>query len=135
MRGHRCTPDVVQPLEHLHPASGSGQVGGGYQAVVPAADDDDVGPGHRSAKVALDLTGRAHPRRSGIAAGLPQGPALPQQVPALVERHFQGAQPLMLLGFVDLAVLQLGTQLLLLGDQLVDPSENVLVLGHASRLR
>jgi hypothetical protein len=32
-------------------------------------------------------------------------------------------------------VLQLGTQLLLLGDQLVDLSENVLVLSHRSRLR
>jgi hypothetical protein len=32
-------------------------------------------------------------------------------------------------------VLQLGSQLLLLGDQLVDLRENVLVLGHESRLR
>jgi hypothetical protein len=32
-------------------------------------------------------------------------------------------------------VLQLAAQLLLLGDQLVDLSENVLVLGHESRLR
>ena len=43
VRGHRGAADVVQPLEHLHPASGTGQVGGGDQAVVPAADDDDVG--------------------------------------------------------------------------------------------
>jgi hypothetical protein len=81
-----------------------------------------------SAKVALDFIARPNPRRSGIAAGLAKGPALPQQVPALVELYFHGAQPLMLLGFVDLAVLQLGAQLLLLGDQLVDLSENVLVL-------
>jgi hypothetical protein len=32
-------------------------------------------------------------------------------------------------------VLQLAAQLLFLGDQLVDLSENVLVLGHESRLR
>jgi hypothetical protein len=32
-------------------------------------------------------------------------------------------------------VLQLGPQLLFLGDELVDLSENVLVGGHGSRLR
>ena len=40
----------------------------------------------------------------------------------------------MLLGFVDLVVLQLVAKLLLLGDQLVDLSENVLVLSHGSSL-
>jgi len=126
---------VVEPLEHLHPASGTGQVGGGDQAVVPAADNNDIGPLHRSAKVALDLTGWAQSRRSGIAAGLAQRPALPQQIPALIEFHFHGAEALVLLGFVDLMVLQLVAQLLLLGDQLVYLSENVLVLRHESRLR
>jgi len=126
---------VVEPLEHLHPASGTGQVGGGDQAVVPAADNNDIGPLHRSAKVALDLTGWAQSRRSGIAAGLAQRPALPQQIPALIEFHFHGAEALVLLGFVDLMVLQLVAQLLLLGDQLVYLSENVLVLAHESRLR
>ena len=42
MRGHRGTADVVQSLEHLDPASRTGQVGGGHQAVVPAADYHDV---------------------------------------------------------------------------------------------
>ena len=135
MRGYRGASDVVEPLEHLHPASGTGQVGGGDQAVVPAADNNDIGPLHRSAKVALDLTGWAQSRRSGIAAGLAQRPALPQQIPALIEFHFHGAQALVLLGFVDLMVLQLVAQLLLLGDQLVYLSENVLVLRHESRLR
>jgi hypothetical protein len=135
MRGYRGASDVVEPLEHLRPASGPGQVRGGDQAVVPAADNDDIGPLHRSAKVALDLTSWAHSRRSGIAAGLAQRPALPQQIPALIEFHFHGAQALVLLGFVDLMVLQLVAQLLLLGDQLVYLSENVLVLGHESRLR
>jgi hypothetical protein len=74
-------------------------------------------------------------RLVGIGPGVAQGPALAQQIPALIEFHFQGAQPLMLLGFIDLAVLQLGAQLLLLGDKLVYLSENVLVLGHGSRLR
>jgi len=126
---------MVEPLEHLHPASGTGQVRGGDQAVVPAADNDDIGPLHRSAKVALDLTGWAHSRRSGIAAGRAKRPALPQQIPALIEFHFHGAEALVLLGFVDLMVLQLVAQLLLLGDQLVYLSENVLVLRHESRLR
>lgn len=98
---------------------------------MPTADDDDVR--HRSAKVALDLVGRAHPRLSGIAAGLTQRAALPQQVPALVERHFQRAQSFVFLGFVDLTVLQLGPQLLLLGDQLVHLSENVFIPGHESQ--
>ena len=135
MRGYRGASDVVEPLEHLHPASGTGQVRGGDQAVVPAADNDNVGLPHRSAKVALDLTGRAHSRRSGIAAGRAKRPALPQQIPALIEFHFHGAEALVLLGFVDLMVLQLVAQLLLLGDQLVYLSENVLVLRHESRLR
>ena len=135
MRGYRGASDMVEPLEHLHPASGTGQVGGGDQAVVPAADNNDIGPLHRSAKVALDLTGWAHPRLPRIATGFPKRPPLPQQVPALVEFNFHGAQALVLFGFVDLMVLQLGTQLLLLGDQLVDLSENVLVLSHRSRLR
>src|SRR6185312_3285384 len=56
--------------------------------------------------------------------------ALPQQIPALVEGHFQRAQALVLLGCVDVAVLQLGPQFLLLRDQLVDVIENVLVLRH-----
>jgi hypothetical protein len=42
MRGHRGTADVIEALEQLDPAPGAGEVRGGYQAVVPAADDDDV---------------------------------------------------------------------------------------------
>ena len=59
---------------------------------------------------------------------------MPQQVPALVERDFHGAQSLVLLGLVDLVVLKLATQFLLLGDQLVHLSENVLVRSHSSSL-
>jgi hypothetical protein len=36
----------------------------------------------------------------------------------------------MLVGFVNVLVLQLGPQLLFLGDELVDLSEDVLVLSH-----
>src|SRR5687767_2575065 len=84
----------------------------------------------RSVEVALDLVGRTHARRPRIAAGLTKRPALTQQIPALVQLDFERTEPLMLLGLVDLTVLQLGPQLLLLGDQLVHLVENVLVLRH-----
>ena len=45
VRRHRRTADVVEPLQYAHPASGPGQIRGGHQSVVPAADDDDVGLG------------------------------------------------------------------------------------------
>ena len=87
-----------------------------------------------SVQVALDLVGRTHLRLPWVAAGLTQRAPLPKQVPALIEGDLHGAQSRVLFGLVDLAVLQLGPQLLLLGDQLVDLSENVLVLCHASSL-
>jgi hypothetical protein len=52
----------------------------------------------------------------------------------LVECDFNGPQSLVLLGFIDLTMLQFGPQLLFLGDQLVDLIENVLVLRHGSSL-
>ena len=42
LRRDRGTADVIQPFQHQHPLAGAGQVGGGDQAVVPAADDDGV---------------------------------------------------------------------------------------------
>src|SRR5271156_4955748 len=74
-----------------------------------------------SAQVALDLVGGAHRGVAGIATGLTQGAALPEQVPALVEFDLELPQPLVLLGFVDLAVLQLLSKRLLFGDEFVDP--------------
>jgi len=89
--GDRRTADVVESLEHLHPATGAGQVGGSHQPVVPAADDDDVESRHRSAKVAFDLVCRPNARRSRIAAGLTKRPALTQQIPALVQLDLECA--------------------------------------------
>jgi hypothetical protein len=40
--GHRRAARVVQPLQDQHGAPGPGQIGGGDQAVVAAADDDGV---------------------------------------------------------------------------------------------
>src|ERR1700691_2927784 len=48
------------------------------------------------AQVALDLVGGAHRGAAGIAPGLAQGAALPEQVPALVEVDFELPQPLVL---------------------------------------
>ena len=45
-----------------------------------------------------------------VAAELAQRAALPQQVPALVELHLDGLQPLVLLGLVDVLVLKLVAQ-------------------------
>src|SRR3984893_7029182 len=83
-----------------------------------------------SAQVALDLVGGPHRGGAGLPAGLAQGAALPEQVPALVEFDLELAQPLVLLGLADLAVLQLLSKRLLLGDEFVDTRQGV-VVGHA----
>jgi hypothetical protein len=59
----------------------------------------------RQLEIELDLVGGADRGVAGIAAGLAQGAALPQQVPALVEFDLELPQPLVLLGLADLAVL------------------------------
>ncbi len=87
-----------------------------------------------SVEVALDLVGRTHLRCARIAAGLTERSALPQQIPALVEFYLDGLEAFVLLGLVDLAVLELRPEFLLLGDQLVDLVENVLVFGHRTSL-
>ena len=69
-----------------------------------------------------------------LEARLAQRPALAQQIPALVELDFHGAQPLMLFGLVDLVMLQLGAEIFLLRDELVHLGEDVFVVGHAYSL-
>ena len=44
---HRGPTDVAQPLQHPHPQARAGQVAGRDQAVVAAANDDDVDGGVR----------------------------------------------------------------------------------------
>ena len=111
---------------------------------MPATHDDHVDVtrvgSHRSAQVALDFVGRAHGGLARVATGFAQRPTLPKQVPALVEFGLDAAQPLVLLGFADIAVLQLRPKCLLLGDQVVDPRQggvvwvcrSFLVLFHES---
>ena len=43
VRRHRRAANVVESLQHPHPTPGTGQIGGGNQSVVPAADNDYVG--------------------------------------------------------------------------------------------
>ena len=40
--GHRGATDLCAALEHRHLEAGHGDIGGGYQAVVSAADNNDV---------------------------------------------------------------------------------------------
>ncbi len=81
----------------------------------------------RSAQVALDLIAWTHGGLVGILPRFAQRPALPKQVPALIELNLQGPQPLMFLRFVDLVVLQLGPKLLLFCNRAIHLGENVTV--------
>ena len=82
---------------------------------------------HRSAEVALDLVCGPYRGRARVATGFAQCPTLPQQVPALVELGFEVAQPLVLLRFADVTVLQLLSKCLLFGDEVVNTRQGVVV--------
>jgi FKBP-type peptidyl-prolyl cis-trans isomerase len=71
-------------------------------------------------------------RIRGITTGLAQRSALPQQVPTLVELGFDRTKSRVLVVSADLAALKLAAQILLLGDQLVDPGQGVVVFCHPS---
>ena len=141
VRRHRGPADMVEAFQHLHALPCPGQVCRGHQTVVPAADDDDVSARHLMhhvagrylTDVALDLARGPHLCVRRIAAALSQCPALPEQIPALVELHLDRLQAPVFLGFVDFVMLQLAAQLLLLGDEFVHLKEDVLVVGHASQ--
>src|SRR6266571_6533102 len=88
-------------------------------------------PGARAApllQIALDLGGRARVCRPRILAELAPGPALPQQVPALVEGFFCGFQPGVLLVGGQLTCGELAAQLVLGLDELIDVPEDLLVV-------
>lgn len=88
----------------------------------------------RLTEVALDLVAGSCGGLVGILAGLPQRPALPQQVPALVELDLQRPKALVFAGLVDVAVLKPVAQFVLLGDELTNVLENVAVLVHRASL-
>ena len=133
LRRYRGPADVRQPLEQPHPKARARQVGGRDQAVVTAADDDDVVVGvvirHYAqgalADVTLDLVGRTHRCFARVAPGFAQGPSLPKQIPTLIEFDFDAAKSLVLVGRGDFALLQLGPQQLFLSDQVADMRQRV----------
>src|SRR5439155_16384029 len=90
-----------------------------------------AGAAARLLQVALDLGHRAGLGRVRVGTGLPRGPPLPQQVPALVESHFQLPQAVVLLRGVDPAGLGPGAQPVLLVDQLGDAMQDLLVVHGA----
>ena len=73
----------------------------------------------RSLLVVLDDRGRSGGGLVGVLAGVAPGPALAQQVPALVEGDLDGAELLRLLGGETLSDVRLLEAVLLLGE-LVD---------------
>lgn len=140
MRRDRRPTYVVAAFEYLYPASGASQVRSSHQAVVPAADDDSVQRAFchvipvRSALVTFDLVGPTGVGQSGILSGFAERAALPQQVPTLVEGHFQRSQSLLLFGFVYFPALQFRPELLLFGNEPVNFGEDVLIFGHTTSL-
>src|SRR5262245_32024045 len=77
--------------------------------------------------VVLDDLLVARPRSLGVEPDLAQGAPLAQQIPALVEAHLELPQALPL-GVVKAGVLLLALpQLVLLGDELLDPLVNRVV--------
>ena len=65
-----------------------------------------------------------------LTGGTPRAPLM-QQVPALIERHLQLGEPLAVVVARLVAALAL-EQLVLLGGELVDPRDEVGVVGHLS---
>src|SRR5262247_4882510 len=85
--------------------------------------------------VAFHLPRRAQLRLLRALAELPPRPPLAQQVPALVQRLFDRPQPLTLLGAGQLAVGDLGAQVVLGRDELVDVAQDLLVIHDANARR
>lgn len=79
----------------------------------------------RSLQVTLDLLRGTRLGALGVRTGTPPGPALPQQVPALVERFLERFQSRVFLGRIDFSGHAAGAQLVLLIDQAADLVEDV----------
>src|SRR6478672_12357366 len=77
--------------------------------------------------VVLDRLGAPRLGLVGVHAELTPRPALAQQVPAAVERHADLVQPHPV-ARLEVAAALLLVQAVLLGDELVDPAQNVAVL-------
>src|SRR5690348_1215440 len=97
-----------------------------------AAPDSARRERFRLLPVMLDGVGAARLRVVRVEAELALGPPLPQQVPVAVERDADLLQPLVVAGLEPAVALALEERLLL-GDQLVDPAQ-YLVVVHRSLL-
>src|SRR5512133_2040956 len=84
-------------------------------------------------QVALDRAPGPDPGAVGVLAGVPAGPALAQEVPALVELDLELAQP-GLLALVEPVPGGLALQAVLLLDQRADTVQHLLVV-HWGLLR
>jgi len=78
-----------------------------------------------SLKVAFDLRRRARLSVIGILAELAVRPALPQQIPALVQSVLHRTQPITLLRAGQLALGDLVAELVLLADEVADVLEDL----------
>src|SRR5919197_4811433 len=98
-----------------------------------ASDHAGAAAGTRTTEllqVALHRFLVARPSLVGICSGIPERPALPQQIPAAVELDFDGAKllPVCIEGIrVGTVRLLAATQLVLLGDEPFDPRRDALV--------
>lgn len=77
--------------------------------------------------VALDLADRPWLREVRVSACRKPGPALPQQVPALVQRDLQPCQPIVFLLLGQVALCPPLAQLVFLVHQLVNAIEDLFV--------
>jgi hypothetical protein len=87
--------------------------------------------------VALDDICGTHSAEARIKSGFAAGPALPQQVPALVETNLEIAQSTLVVLAQGLAGCGFGLEVMLLFDQLVDLCDEVFIhcdtVGRAPR--
>jgi hypothetical protein len=81
--------------------------------------------------VALDDLGIAHVGRLGVVPGLPERPALAEQVPALVETDLDRLEPAVL-ALVQAPAGTAFIELLLLGNELLDAIVDLFVFHLAS---
>src|SRR5258707_15825851 len=86
-------------------------------------------------QVPLHFGSRTCLRLAWILAELAPGAALPQQVPALVERHLGGSQLGVLLVRGQVTRGELGPQLVLGLDELIDVPEDLLLVHATYRTR
>ena len=77
--------------------------------------------------VALDDIGGAHSAEAWIEPGFASGPALTQQVPALVEANLEIAQSTLVVLAQGFAGCGFGLEVMLLFDQLVDLCDEVFI--------